>query len=124
MRFLADECLHEQIVAIVRETGHEVATIASIEAGATDELVLQRAASERAILLTVDKDFGEIVIKRGALSAGIVLFRRSAAQPVRSAARLLRLIEEQGEGLYAAYAVITPARARLRKLRRLAGQPR
>ncbi len=116
MRFLADECLHEEIAAIVREVGHEVGSVASTEAGATDELVLRRAASERVILLTADKDFGAIVVQRGALTAGVVLFRRSAAQPARAAARLLRLIEEQGEGLYGAYAVITPARARLRKL--------
>ena len=81
MRFLADECLHVEIVAVLRQAGHEVATIAPSETGATDEAVLERAAGDRAILLTADKDFGEIAIARGAAASGIVLFRRSVADP-------------------------------------------
>jgi predicted nuclease of predicted toxin-antitoxin system len=116
MRFLADECLREEIVAALRDAGHEVATIAGSQAGAPDELVLERAIRERAILLTADKDFGEITIGRGARASGVVLFRRSAAYPLRAVARLLRLIEEHGEELYLCYAVISPARTRLRRL--------
>jgi predicted nuclease of predicted toxin-antitoxin system len=56
-----------------------VATIAPGNAGAADEVVLERAARERAILLTADKDFGEIAIARGAVASGIVLFRRLVA---------------------------------------------
>ncbi len=116
MRFLADECLHEEIVAALRDAGHEVATIASSGPGASDQVVLERAARNRNILLTADKDFGEIAIGRGARATGIVLFRRSAAYPLRAAARLLRLIEEHGDELHFYYAVITPARTRLRRL--------
>jgi len=55
MRFLADECLHVGIVVALRDAGHEVTTIAPSETGATDEVVLERASRERAILLTADK---------------------------------------------------------------------
>jgi predicted nuclease of predicted toxin-antitoxin system len=109
MRFLADECLHVEIVAVLRQAGHEVATIAPSETGATDEVVLERAAGDRAILLTADKDFGEIAIARRAAASGIVLFRRSVADPPRAAARLLVLIEEHGDSLYDLYGVVTPA---------------
>jgi predicted nuclease of predicted toxin-antitoxin system len=54
MRFLADECLHVEIVAALRQAGHDVATIAPSETGALDEAVLGRAARDRAILLTAD----------------------------------------------------------------------
>jgi predicted nuclease of predicted toxin-antitoxin system len=116
MRFLADEYLHVQIVAVLREAGHEVATIAPGEAGTTDEAVLQRAAGDRAILLTADKEFGELAIARGAVASGVVLFRRSVTAPKTAAARLLALIEEHADGLYNLYAVVTPARARVRRL--------
>jgi hypothetical protein len=116
MRFLADECLHIEIVAALRNAGHEVTTIAPRDAGATDEAVLGRAARERAILLTADKDFGEIAYTGAAESSGIVLFRRLVADPAGAAARLLGLIQEQGDALYGLHAVITPARARLRRL--------
>jgi predicted nuclease of predicted toxin-antitoxin system len=116
MRFLADECLHAAIVQALRDAGHEVATMVPGDTGASDEVVLQRAARERAVLLTADKDFGKIAIARGAASPGIVLFRRSAADPAGASARLLGLIEKYGAALQGLYAVITPARARLRRL--------
>ena len=43
MRFLADECLHVEIVAALRRAGHEVATVAPADTGASDEMVLERA---------------------------------------------------------------------------------
>ena len=116
MRLLADECLHVEIVAVLRQAGHEVATIAPSDTGASDEAVLERAAGHGAILLTADKDFGEIAIARAAAATGIVLFRRSVADPTGAAARLLALIEEQGDCLYDRYAVVTPAGARVRRL--------
>ena len=116
MRFLADECLHVGIVVALRDAGHEVTTIAPSETGATDEVVLERASRERAILLTADKDFGEIAYARAAASSGIVLFRRSVADPAAAAARLLALIQKHGDALHDLHAVITPARARLRRL--------
>lgn len=116
MRFLADECVREEIVVALRTAGHEVATVASSDAGAPDQRVLEYAVRERAILLTADKGFGDIAIGRGMRASGIVLFRRSAGYPLRAAARLLRLIEEHGDDLYGYYAVITPARTRLRRL--------
>jgi predicted nuclease of predicted toxin-antitoxin system len=116
MRFLADECLHVGIVAMLRDAGHEVTAVASGDTGATDEVVLERALRERAVLLTADKDFGKIAVARGAASSGIVLFRRSVADPVGAAARLLALIQKHGTALHGLYAVITPARSRLRRL--------
>jgi hypothetical protein len=81
MRFLADECLHVEIVAALRQAGHEVATVAPADAGASDEAVLERALREHAILLTADKDFGEIAVGRAEAPPGVVLFRRSVADP-------------------------------------------
>lgn len=116
MRFLADECLHIEIVAALRQAGHEVATVAPADAGASDEAVLERALRERAILLTADKDFGDVAVGRAAGSSGVVLFRRSVADPSGAAAQLLALIQEHGDSLYRLHTVIMPGRARVRGL--------
>ena len=121
MKFLADECLHVAIAEALRRAGHEVAMIQASAAGASDRVVLQRALRGRAILLTTDKDFGRIVIARGAASAGVVLFRRSARRPDRAAARLLAAIDEHGERLHDLYVVVTPERVRVRALSVLRG---
>ena len=84
--------------------------------GASDEPVLERALRERAILLTVDKDFGDIAVGRAGAVPGVVLFRRSVVDPARAAARLVALFPEHGDSSHGLYAVITPARARVRRL--------
>jgi predicted nuclease of predicted toxin-antitoxin system len=116
MRFLADECLHVAIAEALRRAGHEVATIQARDAGASDGVVLQRALEDHAILLTADKDFGRIVVARGAAAAGVVLFRRSARHPDRAAARLLAAIDKHGERLHELYLVVTPERVRARAM--------
>jgi predicted nuclease of predicted toxin-antitoxin system len=123
MRLPADECPQADLVAALRRAGHEVATVAPANTGASD-VVVERAAQESAILLTADKDFGEIAGARAGASSGIVLFRRSVADPAGAAARLLAFIEEHGDSLYGLHAVVTPARARVRRLDALgAGRP-
>jgi predicted nuclease of predicted toxin-antitoxin system len=67
MRFLADECLRVEIVAALRQAGHEVATVAPADTGASDEMVLARAVRERAILLTADKDSARLLLRARAL---------------------------------------------------------
>ncbi len=82
MRFLADENLSRGMVNVLRERGHEVAWVRTDSPGSSDEQVLARASSENRILVTADKDFGELAFRRGMpAAAGIVLLRiRGSAQ--------------------------------------------
>ena len=59
MRFLADECCDAALVDVLRRDGHDVLYAIESLRGATDDDLLTRAVSERRILLTEDKDFGE-----------------------------------------------------------------
>ena len=58
MRFLADESCDFAVVAALRHAGHDVTTVAEINEGVDDEVVLALARSESRVLLTEDKDFG------------------------------------------------------------------
>ena len=64
MNFVADENVDAAVVRALREAGHEVTWIAEIEPAATDEQVLNLADEQRAVLVTEDKDFGELVYRR------------------------------------------------------------
>jgi predicted nuclease of predicted toxin-antitoxin system len=59
----------------LREAGHDVVAIAEIARGATDDQVLERALTEKRVLITEDRDFGELVYARGRSSAGVILVR-------------------------------------------------
>ncbi len=78
MRFLANENFPGDAVAELRRRGHEVAWILEETPGISDPDVLARAQAEGCLLLTFDKDFGELAFRAGLpASSGIVLFRIS-----------------------------------------------
>ena len=72
MKFVADESVDYQIVSRLREDGHEVLYIAETQSGASDDSVLTQANLQQAVLLTSDKDFGDLVFRQNLVSSGIV----------------------------------------------------
>jgi predicted nuclease of predicted toxin-antitoxin system len=73
--FVADESVDRQIVEAVRRLGYAVVSIAESAPGIADENVLGRANDAQSVLLTADKDFGELVFRQCRLHAGVVLLR-------------------------------------------------
>ena len=63
MRWLADECVDAALVRRLRTAGHDVIYAAEVASGATDAQILRRANDEDRLLLTEDKDFGELVFR-------------------------------------------------------------
>jgi predicted nuclease of predicted toxin-antitoxin system len=117
MKFLADENVEQPIIDSSRSIGHDVAAVGEIAPGGRDEQVLQRANAESRILLTNDRDFGELVYRESRLSAGILLLRFQAADGREKAARLADILPQIEKRLPGHFAVVTEERARLRPLR-------
>ena len=79
MRIVANENFPEDAVVALRLAGHDVAWIRTEAPGSSDREVLHRAQTEGRVLVTFDKDFGELAFRAGLpASSGIVLFRISA----------------------------------------------
>ena len=96
MKFLADENFPGLAVRALREAGFDVAYVREDAPGATDEALLTRCASEGLILLTMDKDFGELTFSRGIRGArGILLFRVQAKSPEDLTATILGVIQSR-----------------------------
>ncbi len=62
MRFLADENVSRYVVEQLRAAGFDVAAIGLTNPGASDTDVLATARREGRVLITEDRDFGELVI--------------------------------------------------------------
>lgn len=75
MTFVADESVDRQIVDSLRGLGHEILSIAETAPGIADKQVLNRTRNTRSVLLTADKDFGELIFRQRRLHSGIVLLR-------------------------------------------------
>lgn len=96
MRILADENFPGDAVAALRERGHDVARAQSDAPGISDTEVLARAQAEGRILVTFDKDFGELAFRSGLpASNGIVLFRISMPSPSRVAQVAVAALESR-----------------------------
>ena len=113
MRFLADESCDFSVVRSLRAAGHDVAAVVELSPRADDEIVIDRAVREQRILITEDKDFGQLVYADKRASAG-VLFIRFPANVRRSLARtIVELVRRKGEKLAGDFVVVQPGRTRV-----------
>jgi len=82
MRILANENVAGETVDALRQQGHDVLWIRTEAPGSTDQAVLRRAADEERIVITFDKDFGELAFREGLpVSTGVILLRVQAEDP-------------------------------------------
>ncbi len=113
MNFLADESCAGPVIRALREAGHDVVAIAEVAKGATDEQVLERALNEKRILITEDRDFGELVYARGRSSAGVILVRFHGRARGAKPATVVEAAAKLGSRLQDAFTVIEPGRVRI-----------
>ena len=118
MRWLADECVDAGLVSHLRAAGYDVVYTAEIAPAISDVETVARAYAEDRLLLTEDKDFGDLVFRRGHSIPGLVLLRIDPAWHELKKRRLAAAIDRFGETLRGRYTVIEPARMRTRPLPR------
>ena len=116
MKILANENIPGSAVELLRRSGHDVLWARTEMAGADDEAVLRRAQQEKRLLLTHDKDFGELAFHRGLPSAcGVILFRIAMRSPAKVAESIVDILESRTDWT-GYFAVIEEHRTRLRPL--------
>jgi predicted nuclease of predicted toxin-antitoxin system len=116
MNFLADESVDKQIVERLRRDAREVLYVAEMEPSISDEQVLNRANEKNALLITADKDFGEMVFHQDLLTVGgVVLLRLAGLTAGRKAEIISKVIQSRGVELPKAFSVISPGRIRIRQ---------
>lgn len=76
MRILANENFAGDAIVALRDRGHDVTWVHTAAPGSNDREVLAIGRAEGRLIVTFDKDFGELAVRRGlAAEAGVVLFR-------------------------------------------------
>ncbi len=117
MRFLANENFPGAAVTALIAAGHDVVWVRASAPGISDADVLAWAGREQRILLTFDKDFGELS-GRSTLptGCGVVLFRTPMPKPGEVGQRLANLIAVRDDWA-GHFSVIEPGRLRMRALK-------
>jgi predicted nuclease of predicted toxin-antitoxin system len=99
LRILADESVEGEVVARLRSEGHDVAYVSETSAGIHDDEVLARANAENRVLLTEDKDFGDLAFFYGNRSSGVVLLRAHGAGVEAKASLVAEVLETHEDEL-------------------------
>lgn len=89
--------------------------VAEMFPGVTDDVVLQFANDNDEVLITGDKDFGELVFRQGRLSPGIILVRMPGMSPDQKAELVANAIQAREGEIEKAFTVITKQNIRIRR---------
>lgn len=114
MRILADECCDAELVMALRSDGHDVRYIGETDKGIKDIQVRAIAFQDQRLLLTIDKDFGELIVRQKEPSHGVILIR---VDDVRlHIQRIRQVIAIFGNQLFDHFTVIGQQKTRHRHL--------
>ncbi len=114
MRFIADEGVDAAIVLGLRAAGHQVLYVAELDPGIDDERVLAFAVDRGAVLITADKDFGELVFRLHRATSGVLLIRLGGLPAEEKARLVVAAVAGHAQELTAAFGVLRPGSLRIR----------
>lgn len=115
MNLLADEGIDKPIVDLLRSNGFDVIYILETNQGADDEFILEMANADERILLTQDKDFGELVFRLKSAHHGVILIRLEGYKASLKAEITLKMLVKHNRELIKSFTVIQPNAIRIRK---------
>ena len=112
MRFLVDECTGSRVATWLAENGHEVFSVYDEARGSTDDEILTKAYTETWIIVTNDKDFGELVFRERRPHHGVVFLRLDDERSIAKIAILEKLLENYAERLPGRFVDVTDNQVR------------
>jgi predicted nuclease of predicted toxin-antitoxin system len=115
MEFVADESVDGNVIRALRIAGHRVRYIHETDLGSSDQHVLDIAHSGSTVLITEDKDFGDLVFARNSQHSGVLLIRLDGFSPPDKIARVMMALGHHINELQGAFTVLDKNKVRIRK---------
>jgi predicted nuclease of predicted toxin-antitoxin system len=113
MRFIVDECTGSNVAQFLKDNNHEVISVFDDLRGATDDFILEKCFSENYILITSDKDFGEMVFRMNQNHKGIILIRCAPNNFQTRIVVLSKLLENYSQKIENNFVVVTNTKVRI-----------
>lgn len=114
MNFLADENIETEIVDLLRSNGYEVDYVLEMMPGISDNDIILQANKNKSLLITSDKDFGELVFRQHLVHNGVILIRLHGILPGEKAELVINFLKNYGEKITNSFSVITKSNVRIR----------
>jgi predicted nuclease of predicted toxin-antitoxin system len=115
MKFLIDRCAGRRLAAWLRGQGHDVGESRELGPDPGDAAILEHAAREQRVLVTIDTDFGKLLFVDRAEFAGLVRLPDVGA---RHRIELMEVVLQRHAADLEAGAIVTVRGARIRVTRR------
>ncbi|MDP2753719.1 MAG: DUF5615 family PIN-like protein [Nitrospirota bacterium] len=113
LNFLVDVGVGKKVEEWLKENGYDVKTVRSIDPKAKDTEILKIAISESRMVITMDKDFGELVFKSGKSHAGVLILRMEDANGNEKAEIIRKILHEYEDKMKNRFCVFQDGRLRI-----------
>ncbi|MFO7992410.1 MAG: DUF5615 family PIN-like protein [Thermoplasmata archaeon] len=113
MRFLVDECTGSLVAKWLKEEGHTVFSVYDEARGSDDVTLIDKAYDEDYIIITNDKDFGELVFRLDMEHKGVILLRLEDERSNNKIEVLRKLLRSYKDHLKGNFTVITEDEVRI-----------
>ena len=117
MKFLLDESAELRLSSLLQREGHDVKAVAhDYPHGLPDDDMLALARDEQRILITNDRDFGELVFRHRLAHSGVIFFRMRDQATTTKLARMQTLLQDYADQLDQ-FVAVTDRQVRVRRTR-------
>ncbi len=97
MKFIVDECIGPSLANWLKQNNYDAISVYDSLQSSNDKVVLEHAVKEQRILITCDKDFGEMIFRNKMKHAGIILLRLMNDQPQNLINEIQKVLNEYSE---------------------------
>ncbi len=112
IKFLANVNVEKPLIDFLNEKGFDIKWVTNIDKRMPDDRVCEIANSEQRIIITNDKDFGEIVFYQKKIAYGIILMRVKDQNSSEKIILLDKLLENYLDKIANHFVVLTKTKFR------------
>jgi predicted nuclease of predicted toxin-antitoxin system len=114
MKFLVDVGVGKKVENWLKENGFDVLSVRDIDSRAKDSQILRWAVDQQRMIISMDKDFGELVYNSGKHHAGVLILRLEDADADTKVAVIKKIFAEYYDKIESHFCVFQDGRLRIR----------
>jgi predicted nuclease of predicted toxin-antitoxin system len=114
LKFIVDESCGIKLAEALQREGYDTVPVIGTMTGTQDREILEKAFREERIVITNDKDFGELVYRQGLDHAGVILLRLEEDSPIARISIVKKTILRFQGKLKGRFVVATEKKIRVR----------
>ncbi|MBI5970709.1 MAG: DUF5615 family PIN-like protein [Deltaproteobacteria bacterium] len=114
LKFLVDVGVGKKVEKRLADNGYDAKCVRDINPTADDSEILHPAVKEGRMVITMDKDFGELVYNSGKLHSGVLILRLEDADGVHKVKVMKKIPSDYADKLYGRFCVFQGERLRIK----------